>query len=85
MHSSLTIVCPSKTAVLCAVGGDRDDGSASRAGAGIGGEVDISSKKRGEGHTARSNAYELHVQTVFFIEPEFLGDPKRGPVSGERT
>ena len=70
------------------VGGDRDDGGASRAGAdnasaGIGSEVDIASKEGREGDTACGNAYELHVQTVFFIEPEFFGDPKRSPVSGE--
>ena len=51
--------------------------------AGIGSEVDIGSKESREGNAARSNTYELHVQTVFFIEPEFLGDPKRSPVSGE--
>ena len=72
-----------------AVGGDCDDGSASRAGAdnpsaGIGGEVDITSKECREGNTARGNAYELYVQAVFFIKPEFLGNPK-GPVAGERA
>ena len=71
-----------------AVGGNRDDGSASRAGAdnaaaGIGSEVDIASKEGRKGNAACGNAYELYVQTVFFIEPEFFGDPKRRPVSGE--
>ena len=55
------------------------------ASAGIGGEVDIASKESCEGNAARGNAYELYVQAVFFIKPEFLGNPKRGPVPGERA
>jgi hypothetical protein len=44
--------------------------------------MDISGKEGGEGNTARSDAYELYVQAILFIEPKFLGDPKRSPVSG---
>src|SRR4029077_14950011 len=74
----------------CTVGGNRDDRGASHAGAdnagaGIGREVDIASTESREGNAACGNAYELHVQTVFFIQPELLGDPKRCPVASERT
>jgi hypothetical protein len=35
--------------------------------------------------TLYGNAYELYIQAVFFVKPEFLGNPKRGPVPGERA
>src|SRR5262249_60582725 len=73
-----------------AVGGNRDDGCASRAGAddagaGIGSEVDIASEEGRERNASRGDVYELYVETIFFIEPDFLGDPKRGPIPGKRA
>ena len=47
--------------------------------------MNIAGKQGREGNAAGGNAHKLHIEAIFLIEPEFLGNPKGSSIAGERA